>query len=288
MNYFLLEWILFPKLSVSRRLLILIQIRVLAIAFGIDALKSLCDTGIDRDRKLAVMENQLASAKAEKSDPRLMNLDPRIDHEVGSMFRTLKDRKKSYKGKPNEKMVDTLMLKCFPHGAAGITREKYVEQGLAVNLLISALENEYAEEVRQLGLNFQLEILKPLSQEFSDILAEVKSKKLTYEDIRVANNDGQAYLMEVLVFILQRYAGASEDKLEERNKFLEPFLDQKKELKRYKKSHKPAPEVNPDSGELIPEGSEHDQPSESAEVTSGEDTEHGSDSHTHNIQLTME
>lgn len=280
----LLEWLSFPRLSPGQRALLFKKVSAAAALLGNTRLIELCAQGVAMEDALVAMRRKLESAKNKKADPRLLDLDGKIDHLIGSIFRALNDDAQDFEGEARGDAAQRILAKCFPKGAFKITTLSYPDQCSVVNSIIKDFDEIFTAELELTRQRARAAKIKALNPTFSNILAELEAKEITYSDFKDANNKSQAFLLRVLLLILNTYADESEDKSDELNSLLAPFYDTMKEQKqknikaRKAGSKKSAVEKHESSEEVSEENTDSAEP----------EPEHSPNSHSHNINLTME
>ena len=273
---FLSDYIDYPFLSSERRLFIFQRLRELARLYGADDVVLLCDLLIVSEKNLIAMKQKLSSVQASKADPRLMTLDPKVDHFTGLIFRSFKDQASGYRDEPRGDAAAKLMLNCYPNGAGAITRLAYVEQGPVVANLVDSLQNEYAALVALLEVGSFVNSLREKNDEFCEILQEGKEEELSSEEVRNQNKEGQLNLLKVLVLTLGICAQMPKGSEKDIKALLKPFVEQAEAVRQRRKIKKAASDKKKDTEETNTNDSD-DAP----------DDPH-TDDHTHNINLTMD
>lgn len=266
MSFSLTDWIKLNQIPTGRRQVAMGQIATIAEKLGWQEIRAHCAASIEHETDLRDKRLVLSSIKR-KHDPRLSNLDPRIDKLVGAIYRNAGEAASSLKDTREGDCGEQIINRIFPGGAIAITSLSYPEQNAEVGTILKLLQGDLKDEVSALGLGAYVSTLARLNDEFGKILRETKPAGVTVDQVRAANAKGQENLMTAVVMILARHISG---KVEDTDRLLKPIRIQNEEIRSHIRSRRNIADIDPDTGE---EAAEPEQASSSSTPPSQQEIE---------------
>ena len=275
---YLSGWVDYPILEPGNRLIVLEQIRQEAIRLGLNVV-TLCDRAIEELKNEIAMNQELFSVQSQKANPRLNELDPEVDHFVGRIYSSLMADAKGYYGKDRQKAAMLLLQTFFPQKLAKITQLNRANQGPVVSHLIDTIRNKYAAEMELLEITSLLDTLESKNDEYCAILKERKEIELTFQEVKIKRQEGQALFLQILVLVLGHCTQIPEENEKDIQALINPFIIQEEATRKARKTKKTKKQASVSKKET--EENNTDDSEEKPEDTT-------EDTHTHNINLTMD
>jgi hypothetical protein len=129
------------------------------------------------------------------------------------------------------------------------TSLRYEDQKAAVDELIERMRTEFAAEIVKLALEPFVAQLELVNADYGARLSGVKTNAVTYDQVQQAHRAGLHAYFKVILHIWNDYI----DDPETRAKLLAPIDEQDARVSAYYRRSGVAPEVDPETGEILDE-----------------------------------
>ena len=213
----------------------------------------------------------MRAKKASNARGDAFGLDHRIDKVLGSIFDRLKGNLEVLE--PNDPAVassELIIAQAFPDGVKPITTLPFEEQ-LAHNTAIAErFEGDLKQDVIEADIGRFAKRLSSLNAAFRSELDKPETKEIDFGALEAAREQGNLNIRTLVAVILSEYrdkAGEAAENGEaaevgEADKvgeaLLKPILDQCERIRQARKGRRPIQDVDPDTGEELPQESDED------------------------------
>ena len=244
-----------PYLTSGRRLYALRQCLEVAETIGHATLLSLIQAAIAHDSKTIIMERAwIRSKKVSTARGDAANLDNQIDSVLGDILTVLNSNIRGLKkSHPASLASKTIIAKVFPNGVHPIITLPFEEQLMVNETVIAMLKGELKTEAALAGIEGFVEHLEELNDAFSDELENFETKEIDFSVLEAARDKGNLNLRTIVAVTLVEYREATGEKAQEGHKLLKPIFDQGDRLRQARKGRRPIQDVDPDTGEELPD-----------------------------------
>lgn len=264
------QFIYVGELSTGRRLFVTRRMRPLIAARGHDDVVVHIDEGIAHDlqtRQLDVVWSGVRSKTQPASN--IGVIDVRVDHGITALRDAAEAQARgAAAGDPIHAQVQGFLGEALPAGVYAVTSLPYVEQLNALEVLVDKLQGPLLTQVMELGIarqSLRLAELLPFYRDAIDGAADGNTG-LDFATVRAARQRGQRYLYEIIAMILGKYYRADDPEHQAaRAELLGPLVEQNEAVRAYLRARRAVRDVDPETGELLPETGEpaNDQPAAS-------------------------
>ncbi|MCG8425301.1 MAG: hypothetical protein MJE77_46065 [Proteobacteria bacterium] len=215
-------------LSSGQRFLIYSRMRPRAEALNHAILVQHIARGSQHERATRKLENQW-SAKNKRST--YVDAVAKIDQLVDNLLSGIRDIISGHrKGLPAHhdtvRQADAFLTEIFPFGVYAITSLPYVDEVMAVEVLVDKMQGELAPLVEHFGLQSKLAQLAELVAEYRR-LVDLGREDVEFTQVRKSRNRGQQILREVVAIVLGTYFDSQDDDhVAAREHLLEPLIEE--------------------------------------------------------------
>lgn len=231
-----------------------------------------CLKWIEHENRVSAMQRILQSQRNNESSPELLTLDSAIDRTLGAIFRFSQEPVETLPGEPEALAGQTILDKAFPNGAAALTLLDYYEENHKVKDLLKLFEprpdgapeddkesGSLSSEIATLALTRYVEVLRERNNRFGTLLNERQAleQEVTTDTVRAAFYKGQEHLLQAVAMIMGRYPDYTDEDIEARTKLLAPVMEQQSRIATYRKSRRRVRDIDPETGEEVPEEGEN-------------------------------
>jgi hypothetical protein len=254
----------FYQIPTGRRLLALRQVLEIAEARGDTGIAEAVRRALEINRRARNMEGRWRRDRHRDQMTRreAAEIDKKLDRAVGALHRQLEDVRELFAEEPRGETAETILQHLFPEGAGAIVTMAFEEELGTVQYILGKLEEEWAEDLEQLGVAPTVDRLAELNDEFADALAGPDHEEVSWDQVREAGRDGQEAMLHVVGKIVGEYGTDSRDDIEARRELLGPILEQNERVgELYSRQHQVS-DVDPETGEEQPPGEGPEPPSE--------------------------
>lgn len=247
----------------GRRLFALRLVRAAAANEHFDALVQHCDVAITHDIQTQAIERRWAGeSNSTDTNPEAQRIETLVDRTLGATRdHAAAQAAGAPENDPIHATVAEFLKQVFPAGVHAITTLPFVEELEKVDDIIRAMQHELAPLVQELNLQRHATRLANLAQEYRKALEAPPPSLLDWGRIRAARAEGQGFLLEAVAIILGKYHGRSKEATEARLGLLGPILRQNEAIGLSYKSRRTPTDVNPETGEELPNASSAPGPS---------------------------
>lgn len=242
------------RFPTGRRLFALKLVRAEAERENFDKLVKHCDAAIAHDTQTMTIERRWAGETiANTGNHDAQRLDILVDLTLsGIRDHALAQAAGAPENDPIHATVAHFLSKVFPTNVGDVTSLPYVEELEAVDAIVRLLQNELAPTVQELSLQRHTTRLANLANDYRKALEAPPPSLLDWGRVRAARAKGQGMLLEAVALILGKRHGHSADATAARLQLLGPILRQNEAIGLSYKGRRPPTDVNPDTGEEVP------------------------------------
>lgn len=179
----------------------------------------------------------------------IAQVDARADRALSQLSEAIANWAQLELDHPNKQVAQRLQGGLFPEGVGVTTSLRYEDQNAAIDELLERLASVYSQDIATLGLQLYVTQLEAINAEYTDKLSGLKVDSVTYDQVQEAHRAGlEAYFAVIL--------GAWNDYLADsatRARLLAPVEEQDQRVSAYFKRRRVAPQVDPETGEILDE-----------------------------------
>ena len=227
MNKLLHQLIPILRLSSGQRFLIYNRMAPLAQELGQARLLAHLDLASAHEQVTRELENRWNAATTRVFGDQVAEIDSLVDLTLSGIRDIAVGQAKGLPAHhPVAARVDEFLTEVFPHGVRAITALPYVDQVMAVEVIVGKLNNGLASSARQLGLSDKVEQLTALTAEYRR-LVDVGRSDVGFAEVREARDVGHDYMREIVAIVVGTYFDSRNDEhVKARESLLEPLVDQ--------------------------------------------------------------
>jgi hypothetical protein len=255
------QFIYVGELSTGRRLFVMRRMQPLVAARGHEDMVVHIAEGIAHElqtRELDLVWSQVRAGTL--SAPNVGPVDVRVDHGITALRDAAEAQARgAAPGDPVHGQVAGFLGEALPVGVYAVTSLPYVEQLNALEILVDKLQGPLLTQVMELGIVRQSLRLAELLPLYRDVIhgAADGNTGLDFATVRAARQRGQRYLYEIIAMILGRYYRADDPEHQAaRAELLGPMVEQNEAVRSYLRARRAVRDVDPDTGEPLPETDE--------------------------------
>lgn len=249
----LIHLYIFPT---GRRLFAHSQSKTLAAAAGHTALEAHCTAALAHDQQTQSLEAQWSGNKGPRRyAPEAKKTDVLIDICLGALDDALDaEIRDATPGDMLGQAAVQLRHELFPQGVGAVTGAVYVNELAEAERIVGLLQSaKWSPTVKDLGLSRRVDKLVGLTQQYRSALG-LTVKPVTYEQVKEARDKGQELLLQTAAMIMGLHPSDSGADVAGRTSLMGPILAQNEAIGLYLRARRAVPEVNPETGEALPEG----------------------------------
>lgn len=242
----------------GRRLYVLQRMLERATAQGDATLVARLQEAVAAERETLRMERTWSAQQGRGSvRAAVLPLDAQVDRLIGGMYRALVDLRDILPASdPQAEMAGEKLATWFPEKAVGYTALPYEDQVAEVGWLLGELFEDEAHTrpvaaVSALGIGSYVRQLAAVFPAYTEAVGREAGAGVTYAAVRGARLAGLDRLARVVARVLGTYDLPADDAV--RATLLQPFDEQAARLAAHLKGRRPAPDVDPNTGEDLPE-----------------------------------
>lgn len=246
------DYIRLYQLPTGRRIFAQRQVAELAKRGGHKDLENHARAAVEHDEKTRRLEMDWAAQRgAQKSDGEAVRLDNEIDRTLGSLHSFLSALAVSPVDGVGREEAQKVLADAFPRGATTYTVLAFEEQASAVDVLVEKLRGALKDAATSLRLTPFVESLKKRNGELKAVLSKEKKPGLSFDEVRAAEERGQALLLETVARVLGMVPSSSEADVRARGELLGPIWRQNEDVRLSRRRRREAPDVDPATGEVV-------------------------------------
>lgn len=251
----------------GRRAFAMADVAQRASARHMDAVVAHASLGVAHDRKLMELELRFKAGYdgAYGLDARVV--DQLIDRALTGLDGYLDSQERIYgESSARGAAANAIRQALFPDGPGAITRLPFGEQHERTGVLLArAAGEDLAEHVSALpDLPPMLAEVDTLNQDYGRVLKDYAQDVPTREELREANERGQAYLAETVILILAHFVTHAPEDHDGLEHVIEPILRQNAMVRDARRRRRKPEDIDPDTGEELELPAEPGEPGEPA------------------------
>ena len=250
------------QFPVGRRLFTFLRVREIASAMPAPAVEALVVEAILADEKTYSLEQRWAakrrvgkaSAKQVRDQKALQQADILLDNALSGLRGAGEALLRGADEVEDAELiadVEHFLHEIFPNGVAAVTNAPYDVELVAAKTIVGKLESNLAPLVQKLGLTHNAARVVKLTQKYDEALAAVDT--LEFGTVKAARAVGQNYLLRIVAKVLGTYDEPTGDHAEKRAKLLAPVIKQNEAIRQHIRTRRSTPDVDPKTGEELPE-----------------------------------
>lgn len=195
------------------------------------------------------------SAGAGQYPPQTALMDTKLDNCIGGLHGYFEAQMRSYMGEIRAEAAERLREVCFPLGVGAITQIAYAEQHAEVDAMLARIaEPAHANDVAVLDeLPALLQRVRMLNNQYGALLRQGNGP--AREQVRAGRARVQELVCQVACAIIGHYAMQTPDDTAERDRVLQPILDQNEAIRVARRRRRAALDIDPQTGEELPDDS---------------------------------
>lgn len=174
-------------------------------------------------------------------------LDAKLDRAISQLYAAIANWADLQVDVPQKALGAALLQAIFPEGVYVITSLRYEDENAAVNELLERLNTEFAPTIVQLALEPFVAQVEALNADYGARLSGVDPTRVTYDQVQQAYQAGLNAYLVVTLRIWNDYLADDAT----RNLLLAPIQEQDARVSAYYKRRRSAPEVDPQTGEVL-------------------------------------
>jgi len=250
------ELIAIARLRSGRRVVLYQRWKAILIDLGFAAIQAYLERALAHDQVTRDLESQWA-AKSSRRQYRadMPALDGRADQILFSLFRVLQAQTAGLADTdPLVVRARQLEQALFPAGVHAITRLAYVDQAVAMEVIVAKLRGPFAGHVTDLALDLLVDRLADVVIEYRQAMDD-GNDPLLFAEVQAAHTRGLAYVVEILVlYMAQFHDSDNPDHLAARARFMAPLMEQDRLTRAATRARR-----SRNSGESEPEATEPEE-----------------------------
>jgi hypothetical protein len=173
-------------------------------------------------------------------------IDDKIDDLLGNIVQTLEAQADAPVDTESSRLAEEMRDELFPDGVTYITTQKFDDQHLAVNGMVERFREDFPDHLAKLNLEEMVDHLEEYNEQFGERLRE-DDDQISYDEVEAAKVEADEAFYRLIAHVMAEYG----DDLEELNRILEPFAEQRERARRYFKRRGTVPEIDPETGEPV-------------------------------------
>ena len=214
------------QFTAGQRTHILERMRQVAVERDLDEMLPLLDRAIAHERDAQYLENRWGgkTVRARYADE-LIEVDGIVDQLLAGIRDIARGHALGLPAHhPVAMMCDGFLAELFPNGLAAVTSLPYIDQVLAVEVMLRRLDDDLADAVRRLGLEENRERLRERTAEYRRLVNEGR-RDVRFAEVREARRRGQELLRAVIAMAIGRFPDIDDPaQVEARDALLQPLL----------------------------------------------------------------
>ncbi len=263
----------------GRRIFALLETEPIAEEGGDDEIVAAIEQAIAINRNSRNVEGEWRRSRNidELSRRRAAEIDNVIDRTLGALYRKLQMTRRTFSGERLGELARRIIEELLPEGAGPITSMNFEDELASVRFIVERLENDWTQEIDQLGVRHEVEKLSAEADRFEQALGQSGNRTTSWDEVRELDRKGQEAMMRVVAKILGKYADPGD--VERRSRLLAPIMEQNERIGELHKRDRRVTDVDPETGEEEPpEGDGESERQGDSAADGGEPSDDGSDS----------
>ncbi len=246
------------RFPTSRRIFAHKNIQEQAVALNLEKLVEHLEAALAFDIELFAKESRWRRpATATQTQPR--DIDRKIDPIHGAISSALK-RMANILGDDNPLALQARELHniLYPQGVGVLIRQNHIEQLAENTRVIQVLSSpDWSALLPDFGIHVYMPQLRTFNREFEVLVAHMHNLQpnFSFEELQSGRDQGQDKLCETIALILSDSLDPSPETRKMRDALLAPIVLQNEQIGTYLRQRRPAPEIDPDTGQAEPEAS---------------------------------
>lgn len=245
----------FRQMPPGRHAFALALIATAARQAGLATTAARADRAVAQAYTALELEQMWLSVRANRSVARgnSKEIDAKLDEQVGALEQRLRADARGDDHEPTVQMARELLEQLFPEGVRGVTHKAYeLQQGL-VDIILQRLDGEFLAHVQTLNLERQIERMRTLNEQLRVEMAYEKARKVKNKDVVAAKALMHAATCKTIAALYLELDGDDEATLAQHAKIMAPFLEQQNRVLADRKRKRKTVDVDPQSGEDLPD-----------------------------------
>jgi hypothetical protein len=242
------------QFSPGRRLFALQQVHKVATSMKETELLSVIGEAITAERKnIELVAAYQRNRDQPKGSAEAQKIDWAVDRALGSLQEMGQALLKVIEpSDPRATGIQAMLHALFPGGLTAVTLLPYVEELAQLDRIVHVAQTEHSRIIAAIGAEPVLARLTALAQQFRTALEAVAPQDVRYDAVRATAAQCQNLLLQVTVAILAKHSTNDPVHVNARTALLQPILAQNEAIAQYLRARRPAPDVDPATGDELP------------------------------------
>jgi hypothetical protein len=249
----LIQLYLFPP---GRGIHALERVAVAAALLGLAEIAAQAQKGIAQYRRAMDLQTRLRIGRTTLYGTDTFELDNQLDRGLTALDDFLGSQLGLFpRGHRRADAADTIRPALFPEGVAAITNQPFVQQRVAVDLMIEAYMAPPLAPARAdlTDLDVMIARVAEINHQYGASIDAYDRDRPSSEELRAAQALGQTHLAETVVLIAARHVLSPPEQQDAVAALLEPILRQNDAIRAIRRRRRPARDVDPGTGIELPD-----------------------------------
>ena len=216
------------QFTAGQRFWIYERMRPIAVALGLPFLVRHIDRASAHEERLRDLENKWSGEGTRTLySPQVTEVDGLVDQTLTAIRDIVVSQSRGLEPTdPIAVSADAFLAEIFPNGVQAVTNLPYIDQVLAVEIILGKLQNALAGAVTELGLSTRVRRLTELNAEYRRLI-NLDHGKVEYSEIQEGRQLGQRYLREIIAMVLGTFFDSDDPvHVSNREELLAPVMAQ--------------------------------------------------------------